>query len=84
MRKRRRRSLRTQRTQSAPAEVLEARTLLTAVFDAASNHLEVTLNGGEDVKVTSSVEGLVLLNEDTVDQGNGLSLIHISEPTRLR
>jgi len=67
MRKRRRRSLRTQRTQTAPAEVLEARTFLTAVFDAASNHLEVTLDGGEDVKVTSSPDGLVLLNAETVD-----------------
>lgn len=72
--KRRRRSLRKQRTQSAPAEVLEARTLLTAVFDAASNHLEVTLDGGKDVKVTSSPEGLVLLNEVTVDQGDGSPL----------
>jgi len=56
---------------TAAAEVLEVRVLLTAVFDPASSHLEITLSASDDVKVTASPRGLVLLNAEAVDSRDG-------------
>lgn len=72
MRRRRRGLLK--RTSCTCVEVFEARTLLTAIFDPGRSLLEVSLEGADDLKVTASTEGLVLLNGAPVDSGDGALL----------